>query len=333
MGLALGDGLGASVVFPIWAGAGGALLVPSDRGDRLGGLGGPRLWTGRLLQGEFGRRCARGRDEGGLGWKGGRGHGTGLLLLGGLDLGILFCGAVGVIGRGGWLSRIGRLAASELLDKVFDRLSLWIVEGCEGSRGPGLFAGARGGCGLLLYGDWVGRQGIEGGDELEHGLARGRRGLGLGWRGQLPGGLLDIGVREIGLGWRLEGGGLGIGVAWSGCGAVDRVSKEGIKVVPGGHGEMNERGRRKGRRLVCGARQGDSPGHELLEEDLSLGFAGVGVRGLGGGRGGDLLGEGRGGGVEEGEECALPVCGGGRGRVAGWHCGCCGSRVVGHRRW
>ena len=73
--------------------------------------------------------------------------------------------------------------------------------------GAGGGAGSGGG-GLLLY--TVGDEGIEGGDELEHGLARGRRGLlgglgggcWLGWRGELPGRVLgDIGVcREIGFG-------------------------------------------------------------------------------------------------------------------------------------
>ena len=116
-------------------------------------------------------------------------------------------------------------------------------------------------------------------------------------------------------------------------------------------GGKGRRTGRKGRCLVCAGRHDnlrmaaeDSPGHELLEEDLSLGLAGVGgglVGALGGrgGRGGDLGvvglddgGEGRGGGVEEGEECALPVRGGGRGlrgRVAVGHCGGCGCRVVG----
>jgi hypothetical protein len=228
MRLALVDGLGARVVLPIWAGAGGALLVPSDRGDGLRGLGRPAEWTGGLLEGEFGRGCAGGRDEGGLGGKGGRGHGARLLARLGLELGILVCGAVGVVRRGGWLGRIGRLAASELLDEVFDGLALWIVEGGEGG-GPGVVVGAGGGRGLLLYGGWVGRQGIEGGDELEHGLARGRGedGGGLGWRGQLPGGLLDMGVCRVVLG-------RGVGVDGSGGGAVEGVSKEGIEVVPGG---------------------------------------------------------------------------------------------------
>ena len=255
--LALVDGLGARVVLPGWAGARGAFLVPSG-GDGLGRVGRPAVWTGRLLLRELGWGCARGRDEGGLWRERRRRHGTGLLLRGlvGIELGILVCGAVWVVRGGGWLSRrIGRLAASQLLDEVFDRLSLWVVERCEGRRGPRVLVGAGGGGGrgLLLYGVCVGREGIEGGDELEHGLARGRRGrLGdgerLGWRGQLPGRLLgDIGVcRVVGFGWRLlDGGrggreGLGVGVGGSRGGAVKGVSKEGIKVVPGGHGGKGE---------------------------------------------------------------------------------------------
>ena len=77
MGLGLVDGLGARVVLPILAGNWGALLVPSDRGDGLGRLGGPALGTGReLLDGEFGWGSARGRDEGGLWRERGWGHGT-----------------------------------------------------------------------------------------------------------------------------------------------------------------------------------------------------------------------------------------------------------------
>lgn len=83
MGLALVDGLGAGVVLPIWAGNWRAFLVPSDRGDGLGRLGGPALGAGgQLLNGELGWGSARGRDEGGLWWERGRGHGTLLGLLG-----------------------------------------------------------------------------------------------------------------------------------------------------------------------------------------------------------------------------------------------------------
>lgn len=78
-----------------------------------------------------------------------------------------------------------------------------------------------------------------------------------GWlrrRGQLPRGLLGaIGIRRVeGIGWRLleRGGGGGgeggedggrVGVVGSGSGTVKEVSKEGIKVVPGGHGCGAER--------------------------------------------------------------------------------------------
>ena len=97
-------------------------------------------------------------------------------------------------------------------------------------------------------------------------------------------------------------------------------------------------------------KRGDAPSHELLEEDLALGLAAVGgglAGALGGGGGcGDLLGglceEGRvcghggRGGVEEGEECALSVCGGrgregeggGRGGVGGGQGGGGGGGAV-----
>lgn len=88
-----------------------------------------------------------------------------------------------------------------------------------------------------------------------------------------------------------------------------------------------------------GGEDEDLPCHELVEEDLSLGLAGVG-RGLArGGGGGDLLvgrddggvgGDGGGCGVEEGEEGALPVRGGGGqdGRGGGGDGGRCGRGVV-----
>lgn len=131
---------------------------------------------------------------------------------------IVICRVVRVVGRGRWLSGIGRLTAGQLIDEVFDRLALWIVEYTEGCRRPGVFArgGAGGGSGDgLLLDVGAGREGIKGGDELKHGLARRGRCLLLGrghlwWRGQLQRGILgDIGLwGRVVLGGRLlEGGG------------------------------------------------------------------------------------------------------------------------------
>ena len=162
-----------------------------------------------------------------------------LLLLGRLvlfHLGIVVCGVVRVIRWGGRLSRIGRLATGQLFDEVFDGLSLWIIERGEGRGGPRVLSTGcvRGWCrcGLLLYYARIGSEGVERGDELEHGLARGRGGLLLGlgygdgllgWGGQLAGWFLGpVGVCGV------EGFRQGL---LDGCGGGGREGRVWVGVV------------------------------------------------------------------------------------------------------